>query len=361
VFLLVGGFLLTAFVWPGFLLSGPDPDPAPAESRGRGISNESLLRHVPARSNLLVGIDLKAHSFLPWFLDLSFQKAQVQAPPGAGQDPFPFVQIRDAVDGFANLDRLLFAAEVEGLFGNQSVVLAVAKAPLNQAKVRTLFKAGPARTANGKTYYPLPAPNLARKPTFLVMPTEKILMVAEASESELATILAQEGNGALLFATVQFVRDMEDAALWSVVQSRAARTRILDELKRQTPPDLRGSLDAFQKVTTVIASASLQGNQVKVATTLLCVLPEEAQSVKNGAEQLWQKLGQPGLAGALLAFQGNENLKRMLEAAARSVRFEVRDNNRAVVSFEFSQDVLNQLQAAVQARQPGMAGPAKGP
>ena len=150
--LLVGGFALTAFVWPGFLRSssktgGPGGGgPVAGNELPAGTGNENLLAYIPAKSTLLFGSNYAAVKNNPdqvkWF-----EMGSKFAPKEDASD------VPGLVPMILDAEKMVVAADMEKMGG---VIVILTKQPYDRDKTTQSFKAGaPEKTAQGKIIYPL--------------------------------------------------------------------------------------------------------------------------------------------------------------------------------------------------------------
>jgi len=234
--ILILGFVMTAFIWPGFLRSIKVPP---------GEGKENLLAFVPAKVDFLASFDrgfMKIHPALDKSLDQSIAELTAHAPTTV---PPALIQvIRDA-------DKFLVAANLETGTGTYAFIM---KSPYKPEKMKASFKAGSPVAIQGKRCYRI---TTGGKTAYLAMPNDRLIVWTEVGETEVSALMACDGvTPAAGSDLVNQARDLQSKSVWAVIG-------IGNKVKQKTREKVKEKVDEAKKNADAIAA--IAGPLVKTA------------------------------------------------------------------------------------------------
>jgi hypothetical protein len=325
-------FGVTAFVWPGFLLSG------------RASQARTLLAYVPADSTVVagaqVGLVRKDPQFAASWNELQQKVTQLpDFPPEARE------LLNDA-------DEIVVGTA--GTNANATAVFAAStERPYDVEKVKRLAKAGAAVNVQGQTIYP--TNNLiAGKQSFLALPTDKIMVLGVMPQEQFAKLLV-EAPKARLHADLQEQIDHAHTALvWVGVRFDENIKQQLQKAQGQLGPaammlgpDGNNILAAIQRGKGALLAIDFRGQKLKVSVGMTCADGNDAGLLKTGVSNVWNAQAKQMIAMGDLFGAGVPGLSKLLAEVQQSFAVELRSTT-VIASIEVNQDTLQQVSNAAQ-------------
>jgi hypothetical protein len=341
--LLLGGFALTAFVWPGFLRSG-----------GSGPGAQNLLAFMPAKSDVVMGINFDAIRKMPGGqqgLDQFMQGMQMG------------MQRRNAASaGFVDILRNA-EAMVAGIDSTkENIVLAVrSRTPLDIEKTKQPFGAGPAKTIQGKACYPFEGNS------FITMPNNRLLLVCKMSEADMASLLSSDGKTNRLNPEMQNqVRANENSLMYAVVGMNPKLQQEIHKLGFLFPPgkggkqnDLTALVPLVERSKAATAALDFSSKEVKLKAALTCGNDADAAQLRTALENAWNLQGKPALnlVALAMAFQKEgKAFAALMDDLNKSIKFQ-QQGATVNVSLQVSENTLKELEKVGPAGMPGQGFP----
>ena len=340
-FFLLGGFALTAFVWPGFLRSSGASSP--------GAQN--LLAFMPGKCDVVMGVNFDGIRKMPGgqqVLDQFMRGMQMgmQRRNGASAG---------FVDILRNADQMVAGIDST----NENIVLAVrSRTPLDIEKTKQLFGAGPAKTIQGKACYPFEGDS------FITMPNNHLLLVCKMSEADMASLLSSDGKTNRLNPDMQNqVRANENSLMYVVAgmspklqQSIKGAALFIPPGKGGKQDDLVALLPLLERSKSVTASIDVVNKDVMFKASLSCASDADASQCRNSLEKAWNEQGKPAIAGLglLMAFQKEgKAFTSLTDDLVKTLKFQSQ-GPMVNVSLQISENTLKELEKL--GGQPGMPG-----
>jgi len=315
-FLLLG-FVLTAFVWPGFLLSQKRPRAAQAapaevgaqkpaevaaqkpEALPKGTGQEDLLNYVPRGCTAFAGIDVGKANENPsakqqWTMMLGLLQAQ-GLPPSLAE------HVND-------VDRVLVAFNVEESVGPgkipgppEGALILRMKNPYDPEKVRQLFKditkadLTPEQIKD-MTIYHFTVNNNQLKP-ILHMPNDRVLVLAVAAPARLANLLTFTGVAPVVGPqSIAEIRGVDKSALWMALEVtpavRATLAKLDAKMLSDFAPELTPAVALLQNIKGV-GLAGDKGPNAKISYRfgVTCASNADSQLITTALQSFWDKKG----------------------------------------------------------------------
>lgn len=294
-------FVVTAFLWPGFLVGkespkGPQPvpgGPAAVDAARAPEGPDNVLAYLPADSVVLGGSHVAAWRAAPTFAKDLQQLRGLLAMQGAPPE------IADLVP---DLDRVAFA--MLGKQQPQFVAALSTKTPYEVEKIKKIFQAGASETVAGRDVYRLTAdPSMV-----LAMPNQRVIVLSNMSEQELAGVLSSRQVN-LDKDVQQQVTKLQSSMMWGLALNRGP---IQEGLLKLAPADLRlaapgaeNLIPPLQKAKAAFATVDMPGKSLVLKAGLVCADIKDAQFVAGQVQGLWNGKGKELLQGArqMFAFQ----------------------------------------------------------
>ena len=220
---LLGGFAVAAWVWPGFLKSGAN----------KGTGNEELIAYAPAESNYVFGADLGA------LMDDPALGAGVGPGLSGFQQSVDLLRRIKENTGLEVKDLLgktvIAFKEGKGNSGLDEPVVAIrTRKAFDQSKMAKSFTNSSSKRHEGHTYYTVAenlAPPGAGLPgqsvglTTLFMPSDQIVIVSNMTEDRFKTVVASDGGKSRLTGHLESLYPrVKDGQVWGVGQDPASRS-----------------------------------------------------------------------------------------------------------------------------------------
>ncbi|MCI0380390.1 MAG: hypothetical protein L0215_22625 [Gemmataceae bacterium] len=325
VVLLLGGFGVTAFVWPGFLRSGGASGPA-----------SPLHAFIPANSDFVVGMNMASMNQKP-----GFRQGFEQGLMMSGQvNPSVINLIKDADKGF-----------VAGNAGTQHAVSGFTSlTELDENKILQAFPGGAFATIQGKRILRrgFEFVHLADAKTFIMakMPEPDFLKLLDSKNVQLPPEMANQLN-ALGNSMAYGVINMQAPA----IQQNLNVAPMM--LGKGAPKGLDQLLGVLPRCKSLDFAVTMPNNGLKVQIGLQCANDADATQAESGVNTAW---GQAKLMMAMVPLMpGGQQMGGALTELSKT--FTVRRQGSAVsVSAELSEKSLNDLQQLQ-----GVMGPGFGP
>ncbi|HMF16907.1 MAG TPA: hypothetical protein VKE98_06835 [Gemmataceae bacterium] len=316
-FLLLGGFALTAFVWPGFLRSSG------ASAPGGG---QDPFAFMPARSDIVMGVNADAMFKVPGFRQGFEQGVQMgnPLPPGA-------------IELVRNADRVVIGVDSS----SESVVVAIlTKNAVEADKIRQTFQAGPAKTIQGKTCYPL-----QHGEGYVTLPNSRLILVCKMPDNELGALLNSDGKTNRLNPDMQNqVRAHENSLLYFLVGMSPKLQQSIKGAALFIPPgkggkqnDLAALLPLLERCKSVTASMDLINKDVQFKASLSCATDADASQCRNSLEKAWNEQGKPAVQKEGKAFTG------LTDDLIKTLKFQTQ-GPMVNVSLQISENTLKELE-----------------
>jgi hypothetical protein len=345
--LLLGGGAVAAFVWPGFLKSGPNWD--------------EPLAFVPANNKLLLSVNV----------DTLIDRL--------GVGPHVEQALKTTVSGDLNLAdmkkdtglefRELFSQVV--IASNQlaqgqpnpnakAVIVIKSKVPFDSKKLVAFFKVTePPEKLNGKKYY---KKTNRGETVALFFPSNRLVVITNYLDKDLELLLGADGATTVLPPDIRTMVDSyRQNEIWAVVPADASVKQTLRQGPTGFVPGGGGgqqpdaSAAAFDQVKAGGFGVGLENNQVKLNWSLLCDNPAGAGQVVEAMKKQFD-LYTKGLFKVMLnqiMSSWPPPVKALVDDLIKNTRF-TSQANLAQASAEVSvQSVRNAL---AQVEQMGLAG-----
>ncbi|MCI0640658.1 MAG: hypothetical protein L0Y72_20070 [Gemmataceae bacterium] len=331
VVLLLGGFGVTAFVWPGFLRS----------SGGASGPASPLHAFIPANSDFVVGMNLSSMSQKP-----GFRQGFEQGLMATGQiNPSLLNLIKDADRGF-----------VAGNAGTQNAVVGfISLSDLDENKVVQAFPGGAFESVQGKRILRrgMEFIHLADAKTFIFakMPEPEFLKLLDSKTVQLPAEMANKinaANNAMAFGVVNL-------QVPAIQQNLNVAPMMMGQ---GAPKGLDQLLTILPRCKSIDFAMTMPNNGLKVQIGLQCANDADATQAETGVNAAW---GQAKLMMAMVPLMpGGQQLGGALTELSKT--FTVQRQGAAVsASAELSEKSLNDLQQLQGMMGQGFGPPGFGP
>jgi hypothetical protein len=298
-------FVVTAFLWPGFLVGGSDSKGpqgpggprADAQPGGQAAAEgpDNVLAYVPADSAVLAGANVSTLRTLPTFPKDMQQLRTVFAMQGLPPE------IADLMN---DLDRV-----VVGVSGNERphfVAALSTTGAYDEQNIQKVFQTGPGQTIAGRTAY-----RLKSDPSSLVaMPSKRVVVVTNLPEQGLEAILNTR-QVTLDNEVQQQVSKVQSSMMWALALNRGAIQQGLQGLNpanmRGLPPGADKLIPYLQRAKSAFATIDMPGGKSLVMKAgLSCADAKDAQAAGAQLQTLWTQQGKGMLGGARFMFAAPE-------------------------------------------------------
>ncbi len=337
---LLGVLLLTAFVWPGFLLSG-----TPSQAR-------SMFAFVPPNSNFLAGAQLgrfrREAQFQGKWNEFQQQIAQLPNVPAEARD-----LLNDA-------DELIIAGGSD--FQSSGVFIASTERPYDAEKVKRTLNAGAAIQVQGQTLYPVQ--NLAPgKQAFLALPSDKFLVVAFMPPDAVAKLLAGAKQATLHPDLQEQVEHAHRAPIWIAARFDDDTKFKLAQLQAQGGvglqmfggQDLATLIGLLPRSKGALLTIDAVDQRVKLSVGVTYKDAGDSAQAKAALGGAWLQ-GQKALDLVALFGGGNPQVGKLLGEVRQSFAID-QQGNTVLASIQVNQDTLQGLaNAAPQIGNGGLPG-----
>ncbi len=333
-------FGLTAFVWPGFLLSGG------GGGGGGAVGGIDPLSLVPKDANLVAIVHTKKLGNNK-LMDEFRKKAAAQGG-GNNED----AQIAELM---LQTERLVIGGSSSSKMFNAILVFA---APANAESIKQKLKVGPAINVNGQTFF-----RQAGDPVnggVVGFPTDRFVCVANGfSDQDFATLMAGKGNRSNLAPELQTLLNGQTSGdiNFAVTLDNQMRNAIPagKGAAAMPVPGLEDLGPVMQKAKGVGGTFAMQGGAMNINVSLACDNPADATKAKNAFDGL--KVMIPLLGGLMGAGgKGGPQINNILNDVGK-MQFTAQGNN-CNVAIAFSPAAVNEMEAA--ANQAGKMQPGGG-
>ena len=281
-------FVLTAFVWPGFLV-GNGKKGGPIIPGGPKALDP--LAFVPNNSDFVFGANLGSLRDKPEQMkqleDFLQQKGQMTP---------------EQLEIFKNADRAVAAGssldpETSGILVFTSV------APLDAEKVRKAFGAGAGQQVEGKTLYQVANAGPKGRNGLVAMPDNKTVVVGSLAQPEFVKLL--EGKNKLPVDLQTQANTLRDNMFWGVVNLEGLLADKKGELMALAAlPGGQAAIPALQRARLGSISLDAPGD-LRLQIDLQCADDKDATQVQTFANSLWNQQAKPFL-GFLPLMAGNQ-------------------------------------------------------
>lgn len=280
--LLLIGFVITAFVWPGFLRSSTPLAP-----------NDPVV-FLPGDCDFVAGINLaplRTHPEYQKAIDKVFDM-NPQALP---------VQRELAEDAEA-----IYLGGKTGGRDVQGTLIFVMSKPPDAEKVRLAFNAAPPEQLQGKTIF------RTKTGEIVSLPTSKIVLVVKGADNQVGPLLART-SPALNPDMLAQVQRLRSNTIWGLGSLDGEPRRKFQEInlqKLQNPfvpvQDLGDFVTALKnaKLATLVADVPADGKTLKVELGLLCANADDAGKGAASLTKVWDTSGKGILGFAQLGMMG---------------------------------------------------------
>jgi hypothetical protein len=336
-FFLLGGFALTAFVWPGFLRSSAASAPG----------GQNPFAFLPSKSDVVFGLNFEAVLKLPGGSQGFNQGLQAMQmgpnapPPGVAQ------LLRDADKMIIGLDST-----------SQHVVVAVqTKKALDPEKTRQSLQAGPAKTIQGKACYPFAGDS------YFTMPNNRLVLICKMPENELGALLNSDGKTNRLNPDMQNQVRANENSLMYVVAGISPKLQqqinglgfLIPPAKDGKPNELSALVPIVARAKSVTAAMDVANKDVRIKASLSCANDADASQLRNALDKAWVEQGKPALAGLglIMAFQKEgKAFTSLTDDLTKTIKFE-NQGPMVTVSMQISENTLKELEKLGQGGMPG--------
>jgi hypothetical protein len=330
----------------------------------RGIGEDDLLVYVPPDSLFVAGLDLgalRSHPQVASWLQ--------EGTKDSGTDRFlQEVKKNTGLEEADLFDRVIVVLQSNPAMhqpGSDAgrMIIAKSKVPFNQKKIRDSAKNATAQRYQGKTYFKTEDGTN----TTMYMPSDRVLILTNMSETHIQQIITNNGAKPLLDADmVAMIRTMEASPFWMSMSMGAATKQSFPmgfpfggpggpggPGDGMVPPELKTLGDHLNKAKSLGLWGSLDATQVNVHLGIRFADGTAAKEVASLGQSIWDKQVKP--LAALAGFAGGANAK-LLKEVTDSARFSSQ-GDMAKASITMSLQVLEASIKESQANQ-GNRGPA---
>ncbi len=273
--------VVTAFLWPGFLLSkakGPVPGPGPGPGpEGGGDGPDKVLAYAPANSTVLMGANIAAIRNLPIMAKRMEMINKLLAAEGT---PTEVIDLLQEVDQFIGA--------IPGKLDKELIYAFSTRKPYDLEKIKKALKAGSSRSVKGKTVMKSElGPNVS-----LALPHPRVVLVSNYADAELGNLLTTSKVN-LPPEVQQQVQKLESALAWTLLMNQG---EIKEGLMAFNPRDVQRFLPGAEKLIPYLQNAKMfflavdpPENQVyPIRLGMLCAQETDAQAMKNQGPELFQ-------------------------------------------------------------------------
>jgi hypothetical protein len=338
---LILGFVVTAFVWPGFLKSDKLPP---------GTGQENLLAFTPLKAEIVVGMNLAIIDAIP-DAKQQWEQAMRQAPQMLGQNGLA------SAPGVTQLvldsDRFYLAADS----AMQNIVLAVVtKKPFDAVKLRKTLNAKTAKTIHGKRCYSL-MDGLA------YMPNDRLVVLFKLPENEAQAVLNADPAAIAPGKLMTHAQQIGNSFVWGAVSLEGNLKQQLNMLDLLVPPGKNKDLDAILGVAKRAKVASLsidvtKAKDAKLGLSLDCGDDADALKLKQTATKYRNLLTLGGVAAGFM--KDLKDLKEVITELNKALQIDTQGSRFTValhISEKLSKDLEKDLAKVLP---PGAFGPPGG-
>jgi hypothetical protein len=349
--LLLAGGALTAFVWPGWLVSRAGSD--------------DPLAYLPANSTLVAGVEIETlldQTGLGSMLALALGNKATQCKEETGMEIKElFQQLTVATTSPIQSGANLMAG------GGKFVAVTRSKEPFDPQKIAKLFELTRSSTIKGLTCY---KPNSAtRQETFLI-PTKRLIVMTNFSAKELEDHLgAIKATPILSAETLSMIETARKNHAWAALPFTPAIKQNMQQSLQAMPAtpgqETKALKAALPQSKAAAIWANLQGNQVKISAGLMCADSASASQVAAELQKSWESQ-MKGIQGTmmttmLMAFIPKGPLQDVIKELMKNIKFGSQDT-MAMVSTEANiQALKNELPKLAMGGMMGGAGALPGP
>lgn len=308
--------------------------------RNSGSGREQPLAYLPADSSAVVFVDFAALMEQPGF----GTRIQQGIALGKGSDFFADCKRETGLEFNDLLSRVTYAFRGADLATNpvpQTIVIE-SRVPFSQRHIAQSAKGAMAKKLSGKTYYE--ASNTGFR--FLFMPSDRIIVLTNVPEDELASLIGSPGTETMLSAAAAVMaakaRDCHFSLVFPISEPvRRSIRRALGGLAGNAPA---GLINAFLHAEAGGLWLKFDGPRVRGTIGLACL--DEATAQRDTAEfrSNWPQLRATlSIMAATLGQVTGTAWKEALESAQFS-----HDQNVAVVTAEMSAELFENIIRASQ-------------
>jgi hypothetical protein len=324
--------------------------------KNRGSDNEDLLAYIPADSELVIGLDVGTLMNNPK-IATSVEDAARRNVRGNFLEQ---VKKETGLEFKDLFDHMILAYKfAPGQIGGRptQVVIARSRVPFNQLRVRDAAKNAMAQRYQGKTYFKVDETGA----NFLYMPSDRVAILTDFSESQLQTLIANKGTTTALPAyTVSMIRSLEANQFWLT-----APTEFLKQASQQggfqgagngavLPLEFKTLVDSLDKAKALSVSGAIEGAQFRINLAVRCLDSASAKKLATDMQAVWDRYVRPGLA-FLGAVPGAAGLEKPLKDLTKDIHFGSQDD-QAQISLTATMDTFDALVQQGKAMQQNAGG-----
>jgi hypothetical protein len=299
--------------WASLNIAGIDT----GDLAARPAANFEALRYMPGQADSIMGVDtgtLGSKLLFSWLMEQITTLGDI-CPTDQLQ--------RETGFGLKDIDHIVVAGQFdfghENWLANKPFAVNVAayaiktKTPFNRDTIVQVARAGPAKQAFGKEYYPIPGARNGKQVN-LYFPTDSIVVVSTLPDDQLGGMLKLGGETpAIQPDAMAAIRALGWAHAWCV----SPPAPILNQmpLGAALPASVKPVVDAVSRSKSVGLAFRFHGTELQLSLALVQSNEAEAKKVSSSLSEFWNSKGKqavtdaankqaPGLQNAIIELVG---------------------------------------------------------